>query len=99
MFKQFMNQTFTLKVTDGTDENGKPEVIETKENIACRIVFKNKLIISSNGQQRTSEGSILSSIAAKVGDLVHINNNDYEVISAAPMYDFENNLQGYKIYF
>ena len=99
MFKQLMNQTFTLKITDGTDENGLPEVVETKENIACRIVWKNKLIISSNGQQKTSEGSILSSIAAKAGDLVHINNKDYTIISAAPMFDFENKLQGYKIYF
>lgn len=99
MFKQFMNQTYTLKITDGTDENGMPEVVETKENIACRIVWKNKLIISSNGQQKTSEGSILSSEKAKAGDLVHINNTDYTIISAAPMYDFENKLQGYKIYF
>ena len=99
MFKQFMNQKFTLKIIDGTDADGMPEVIETKENIACRIQYKNKLIISATGQQITSEGSILSMQSAKPGDLVQANGTDYTVISCQPMYDFDNVLQGYLIYF
>ena len=99
MFKQFMNQSFTLKVVDGTDETGMPNITETKENIACRISYKQKLILSATGQQITSEGSILTSETAKAGDIVVISDEEKAVISSAPMYDFSNTLQGYKIYF
>jgi len=50
MFKHFMNQTFTLKIIDGTDEYSQTNVAETKEKLPCRIQWKNKLIISGNGQ-------------------------------------------------
>lgn len=55
----------------------KPCVAETKENLPCRIQRKNKLIISGNGQQKTSEGSVLTMQEAKVGDLITLNNKDY----------------------
>lgn len=99
MFKHFMNQTFTLKIIDGTDEYSQPNVAETKENLPCRIQWKNKLIISGNGQQRTSEGSVLTMQAAKVSDVVVIEETDHSIIAVSPMYDFENILQGYLLYF
>lgn len=99
MFKHFLNQLFTLKIIDGTDEYCKPCVAETKENLPCRIQWKNKLIISGNGQQKTSEGSVLTMQEAKVGDLITLNNKDYSIIAVSPMYDFDNILQGYLLYF
>lgn len=77
----------------------KPCVAETKENLPCRIQRKNKLIISGNGQQKTSEGSVLTMQEAKVGDLITLNNKDYSIIAVSPMYDFDNILQGYLLYF
>lgn len=99
MFKHFMNQTFTLKIIDGTDEYSQPNVAETKENLPCRIQWKNKLIISGNGQQKTSEGSVLTMQAAKVGDLITLEEKDYSIIAVSPMYDFDNVMQGYLLYF
>ena len=99
MFSHMMNQKFTLKIVDGTDENGMPYIAETKSNISCRKTYKNKLIISSTGQQITSEGSIFSYEPSKVGDIVVVDGNEHTVITSAPVYDFENNLQGYKLYF
>lgn len=99
MYKHLMNQKFDLKRTDGTDENGKPDIIEEKKDVPCRITYKNKLIISSTGQQQTSEGNILTCQEVCVGDLVTVNKKDYEVIAANPLYDFDNMLQGYQVYF
>lgn len=99
MFKHMMNRTFTLKVVDGTDENGKPDVIETKENQPCIITYKHKLIISATGQQQTSEGKVLTMQKIKVGDLVVIDGKEATVISANPVFDFDNRLQGYCAYF
>lgn len=99
MFKHFLNQNCTIKIIDGTDENSMPNVSEIKENLPCRIEWKNKLIISGNGQQQTSEGSVLTVQKAKVGDLVVIDEIDHSIIAISPMYDFDNVLQGYLLYF
>lgn len=99
MFKHFMNQTFTLKVIDGTDEYSQPNIAETKENLPCRIQWKNKLIISGNGQQITSEGSVMTMENAKVGDVIELEEKDHSIIAVSPMYDFDNSLQGYLLYF
>lgn len=98
MYKHLMNQKFDLKRTDGTDENGMPEVIEKKE-VSCKITYKNKLIISSTGQQQTTEGNILTCEVVCVGDLITINKKDYTIIAANPLYDFDNVLQAYQAYF
>lgn len=98
-YSHLYTQKFDLKRTDGTDEYSMPKVIEEEKNILCSITYKNKLIIASNGEQRTSEGNILTDREVKVGDLIHLNGTDYKVIAANPLYDFDNNLQGYQAYF
>lgn len=98
MYKHMMNRKFTLKVIDGTDENGMPEVVEEKENIPCMITYKQKLLISATGQQQTSQGKVLSMQEAKVGDQVVIDGTSFTVISANPVIDFDNKLQGYCAY-
>lgn len=98
-YSHLYTQKFNLKRTDGTDEYSMPKVIEEEKNIPCCITYKNKLIVASNGEQRTSEGNIITDKEVKVNDLIHLNGTDYKVISANPLYDFDNNLQGYQAYF
>jgi len=99
MYSHLMVQTFDLKRTDGTDEYGQPNVVEEKKNVPCRITFKLKLIVSSNGQQQTSEGNILTNEKVCIGDLITLYEREYKVISVNPLYDFDNQLQGYQAYF
>ena len=98
-YSHLYTQKFNLKRTDGTDEYSMPKVIKEEKNIPCRITYKNKLIVASNGEQKTSEGNIITDKEVKVNDLIHLNGTDYKVISANPLYDFDNNLQGYQAYF
>lgn len=98
-YSHLMNQKFDLKRTAGTDEYDMPKIEEDLKEIPCRITYKNKLIISSTGEQRTSEGNIITDKEVKLNDLIHLNGTDYKVIAANPLYDFDNQLQGYQAYF
>lgn len=81
MFSHFYKQTAVLKVTDGYDEYGKPDIVETKE-IACRIEFKNTLVVGANGQEITSSGRLFTDDEIKIGDIVCIDDEDYKVKQA-----------------
>lgn len=98
-YTHLLKQQLTLCKIDGTDEYSMPNIVETIENVPCCITYKNKLIIARNGEQITSEGNILTEKEIKAGDLIKLNETDYKIISVNPLYDFDNNLQGYKAYF
>jgi hypothetical protein len=92
MFTHLLNQTITLKVTNGTDENSAPIISSTKTGVKCRIDWKNSLVTTSQSRQITSKASILfEEETAKIGDIVTINSIDYTVIQASPKYDFDAN--------
>ena len=99
MYSFLMNQNFTLKTTNGTDENGDIAVEEVFENVACLITYKNKLIVTANGKELTSSGTILTNQKAKVGDLAVVNGVEYPIIMQAPLYGYDNDLNGYLLYF
>ena len=91
-YTDLLNQTITLKVTNGTDENSNPVITQTLSNVPCRIEYKNRLIINAQSQQVTSGAKIfIEKEDIKICDIVTVEGKDYEVLEASPVYDFDNN--------
>lgn len=81
MFSHLYTQKAILKVVEGTDCYGVPQIKEER-TIPCRIEFKNKLVLGQNGREVTSCGQLFTDYEVKIGDVLTIDNVDYTVEQA-----------------
>ena len=90
LYSDILNQSLTLKVTNGTDENSNPIISSTKSKVPCRIEFKNRLIINAQSKEITSNARVFLEVeSVKVDDIVTINGKDYTVLQVSPAYTFD----------
>ena len=75
-YTNLLKDTAVLKTVDGTDENGRPNIIALDE-IDCKIEFKNSVSIGSNGEEITSSGRLYTESAAKTGDIIELKDKEY----------------------
>ena len=57
-------QEVTIKLTKGTDDNGKPLVIEVKEGVKCTILYESKVKPDKDGNMSQVKGMLF-----KKGDI------------------------------
>ena len=84
-FTHLLNNTAVLKTVDGTDENGKPNIIAIDE-IDCKIEYKKALTVNSAGEEMTSSGRLFTESVIKEGDIIETAKREFKVISVTPNY-------------
>lgn len=97
-FTNLLNQKATLKVTGGSDANGKPVITDEKE-IDCRIEYNDAIVIGVHGEQRTSAGRLFCDSDLKCSDLLNIEGNEFSVIKINPSFSFDGNAVIKEVYF
>ena len=90
-YTNLLKDTAVLKTVDGTDENGRPNIIALDE-IDCKIEFKNSVSIGSNGEEITSSGRLYTESAAKTGDIIELKDKEYKVTNVNPYYPIDSSL-------
>lgn len=97
LYTHLYNQTATWKQVSGTNEYN--ESIYSSKSINCRIEYKNKLIVTANGQQKTSLGNLTCDEAVSINDIINTQGRDYTVIQSSPLVDFDGITQVFRCYF
>ncbi len=84
-YSNMLTDTAVLKTVDGTDENGRPNIIALDE-IDCKIEFKNALTVNSYGQEITSSGRLFTESVVKVDDIIETKSKAFKVVNVTPYY-------------
>ena len=83
-YTNLLKDTAVLKTVDGTDENGRPNIVALEE-IDCKIEFK-------NGEETTSSGRLYTEAAAKTGDILELKTKEYKVTNVNPYYPIDSSM-------
>ncbi len=84
-YTNMLTDTAVLKTVDGTDANGRPNIIALEE-IDCKIEFKNALTVNSYGQEITSSGRLFTESVVKVDDIIETKSKAFKVVNVTPYY-------------
>lgn len=90
-YTNMLKDTAVLKTVEGTDENGRPNIVSLEE-IDCKIEFKNSVSISSSGEEVTSAGKLYTETAVNTGDIIELKNEEYKVTAVNPYYPIDSSL-------
>ena len=90
-YTNLLNNTAVLKTTNGTDLNGRPNIIALDE-IDCKIEFKKAITTSSTGDEVTSSGKLYTESVVKTGDIIEIKDKEYKVVNVNPYYPIDSAL-------
>ena len=97
MFSHLYKNTVTHKSVSGTDSYG-AAVVASSSSIDCKIKYKNRLIRNAQGVEVTAQAEIHTAEAVNIEDLITLEGRDWQVIQSSPVYDFDGNIQGYKVF-
>lgn len=84
-FTDMFVDTAVLKTVNGTDENGRPNIIALDE-INCKIEMKKAITVTSLGQEKICSGRLFTEAILKPDDILEIKNNEFKVIEVTPYY-------------
>ncbi len=87
-FTDLLIQKAILKVTKGSDSNGKL-LIESEDEIDCRIEYNDSIVIGPQGEEFASSGRIFCEADMKCGDLLGIEGRDFSIIKINPSFSFD----------
>ena len=90
-YTNLLKDTAVLKTVDGTDENGRPNIVALEE-IDCKIDFKNSITTGANGEEATSSGRLYTEAAAKTGDILELKTKEYKVTNVNPYYPIDSSM-------
>ncbi len=90
-YTNLLKDTAVLKTVDGTDENGRPNIVALEE-IDCKIEFKNSITTGANGEETTSSGRLYTEAAAKTGDILELKTKEYKVTNVNPYYPIDSSM-------
>lgn len=84
-YKNLLVETAVLKTVDGTDNNGRPNIIALDE-IDCKIEFKNTVVKNKAGEEQVAAGRLFTEATLKTNDIVEIKDKEFHIISVQPYY-------------
>lgn len=90
-YTNMLTQRAVLKTVDGTDSDGRPNIIALDE-IDCRIEFKNSLTTGAQGQELVSSGRLYTEAVVKVDDILEIKDKEFIVVNVSPYYPLSDNI-------
>ncbi len=90
-YTNLLSDTAVLKTVDGTDSDGKPNIIALDE-IDCKIEFKNALTVNSQGQEIASSGRLYTESVVKIDDILELKEGVFKVVNVNPYYPIDSSV-------
>lgn len=90
-YTNLLKDIAVLKTVNGSDENGRPNIIALDE-IDCKIEFKHAITVSSKGKEQVSAGRLFTESVVKIDDILEIKNKEFKVINVTPYYPLSDTL-------
>lgn len=90
-YTNMLTQKAVLKTVDGTDSNGRPNIIALDE-IDCKIEFKKMSASGKYGQETVSVGRLFTESVVKIDDILEIKDKTFKVVSVSPYYPISGSL-------
>ena len=87
-YSSMLTDTAVLKTVNGSDANGRPNIIALDE-IDCKIEFKNSISIKNNSEENTPSGRLFTEAVVKTADILEIKNKEFKVIKVNPYYPLD----------
>lgn len=90
-YTNLLTETAVLKTVNGSDNNGRPNIIALDE-IDCKIEFKNALVKNKSGTEIISSGRLFTESTVKIDDIIEIKDKEFHVVSVSPYYPIDSSI-------
>ena len=84
-YRNLLVETAVLKTVNGTDNNGRPNIIALDE-IDCKIEFKNTIVKTKSGEEIVVSGRLFTEATIKPNDIIEIKDKEFHILSVQPYY-------------